>query len=342
MAQLQRFPLLRHLRSDPNQHVLRFRKGKLIRSGRGLAFWFHPLSASVSEVPMDNRELPFLFHGRSRDFQDTAVQGVITYAVTDPQTLADRVDFTIDLVSGKHLHKPLEKIAGLLTDLAQQFAYDYLVHTELRRILSDGVDDIRTRIADGLRDDAGLQELGLRLVSVRINSIKPEAEVERALQVPVREGIQQDADDATFQRRARAVEKERAIQENELQNQIELARREEQLIVQHGENDRKRAADAAETARITAESEARRIEIKAGGRAAGITATQAARIAAERDRMSIYRDFPPDRLYGLAAQELAAKLQRIEHLNLTPDLLGTLLTNLVGAGARRLDEREEG
>ncbi len=55
--------------------------------------------------------------------------------------------------------------------------------------------------------------------------------------------------------------------------------------------------------------------------------------------MAIYRDFPTERLLGLAAQRLAGKLQRIEHINLTPDLLGGLLTNLVEAGTQRL-ERE--
>ncbi|MCP5055723.1 MAG: hypothetical protein GY937_03240 [bacterium] len=57
--------------------------------------------------------------------------------------------------------------------------------------------------------------------------------------------------------------------------------------------------------------------------------------------MEIYRDFPTPRLLGLAAQRLAGKLQKIEHLNLTPDLMGGLLTNLVQAGTEHL-EREGG
>ena len=66
-----------------------------------------------------------------------------------------------------------------------------------------------------------------------------------------------------------------------------------------------------------------------------------AKVKAEQDRMKIYRDFPTERLLGLAAQRLAGKLQRIEHLNVTPDLLGGLLTNLVAAGTDHL-EREAG
>ena len=42
------------------------------------------------------------------------------------------------------------------------------------------------------------------------------------MQTPAREAIQQDAERATFERRALAVEKEAAIGENELANQVEL------------------------------------------------------------------------------------------------------------------------
>lgn len=335
MADITRYPGVRHLRSEPSQHVLRFRRGRQVESGRGLAFWFHPLNASVVEIPADDRELPFLFHGRSRDFQDVVAQGVISYRVTDAERLAQRVDFTIDLVSGAHLHKPLEKLAGLITELSQQFAIDYLVQADLREILEKGVGVLRGKIEEGLRADAGLAEMGIAIVAVRVSAVKPEAEVDRALKARVREAIQQQADEAVFQRRAMAVEKERAIQENEMQNQIELARREEQLIARRGENERKRVSDENDAARIAAEGAAARARIEAEAEAARIGVVEEAHVAAERERMAIYREFPADRLLGLAAQELAGKLERIEHVNLTPDLFDTMLTKL--AGARRIE-----
>jgi regulator of protease activity HflC (stomatin/prohibitin superfamily) len=341
MAEIRAYPVLRHLRADPSFHILRFRRGKPVASGRGLAFWFRPLSTSVAEIPMDDRELPFLFHGRTQDFQDATVQGVITFRVIDPEKVAERVDFAVDLRTGDLLKQPLEKLAGLLTELAQQFALGYLAQTPLRHVLAAGVSEIRELVWEGLRAEAGLQEMGLEVVAVRVGAVKPVADVEKALQIPVREAIQQEADVATFRRRAEAVEKERAIQENELQNQIELARREANLINQRGENEKKRAADEAEAARIAAEAEAGRTGIAARAQAESIGLVEEAKVKAEQERMAIYRDFPTERLLGLAAQGLAGKLQRIEHLNLTPDLLGSLLTHLVEAGTQRL-EREAG
>ncbi len=342
MAEIRNYPMFRHLRAEPSVHVLRFRRGKLVSSGRGASFWFRPLSTSLAEVPMDDRDIPFLFHGRARDFQDTTVQGVITFRVTDPEKVAKRIDFAIDLRSGSALEQPLEKLAGLLTELAQQYAFGYLAKTDLRHVLAEGAAEIREHISTGLHGEACLSEMGLEVTAVRVSSVKPVAEVEKALQIPVREAIQQEADEAKFRRRAEAVQKERAIQENELQNQIELARREADLINQRGENDKKKATDEAESAKISTVAEAERTSIQARAQADSINTVEEARVRAEQERMDIYRDFPTERLLGLAAQDFAVKLQKIEHLSLTPDMLSHLLSRLMQAGAGRLEQGEPG
>ena len=92
----------RHLRAEPSQHILQYRGGRLRRSGRGLAFWFHPLATSIAEVPCSDRDETFLFHVRSSDFQDVMAQGTITYRVADPAELAARIDFSLDLASGAY------------------------------------------------------------------------------------------------------------------------------------------------------------------------------------------------------------------------------------------------
>src|SRR5512144_2230541 len=114
MATIQRFPLVRHLRSEPTYHVLRYRNGDLRGDGAGLAFWFRPIATAVAEVPIDDRELPFLFRVRS-------------------------ADFTLDLDTGRWAQAPLEQVAGLLSQLAQQFVVDELGKQDVRAILHAGV-----------------------------------------------------------------------------------------------------------------------------------------------------------------------------------------------------------
>jgi len=325
MAEMRTFPFYRHFRSEANFHVVRYRRGTAVEAGKGLSFWFQPLGASIAEVPMDDRSTSFHFHGRTRDFQTMTVQGDIVWRAADAEALMQRVDFSIDLVSGAYLGEPLEQIEALLTGLAQQQAAGYLAEGSVPALLGAGAEPVQRCIADGLNGSDRLAAMGLAVVSVRVAELKPTAELERALQTPTFEALQQKADEATFERRALAVEKERAIAENELQNQIELARRTESLIAQEGQNDRNRALEEAAARQIEADAEA-----------ACMRAIEQARTDAEAARIDIYRGLAPSVLYGLAARDFADKLTTIEHLNVTPDLLGTLVGDLARAGTERL------
>jgi len=340
MAEIHNYRILHHLRSEPSAHILRFRRGKLVASQPGLAVWFRPLSTALAEIPLDDREQPFLFTGRTLDFQTASVQGTLAYRVADPERLAKRIDFSIDLHRGHFLHNPLGQLADLVTQFAQVFALEYLNQTPLRQALQEGLAEIRERIENGLRGSAELEALGIELVVVRLTQISPSAEMEKALQAPTRESIQQQADQASFERRALAVEKERAIAENELQNKIELTRREETLIKQHGLNERRRVIDEAETRKVETEAAAIRLKVQRQAEAKGIDLLQAARNRAEQQRMEIYRDLPSNVLVGLAVRELAGKLERIEHLNLAPESLSPLLTSLMTTGLRKLEAEE--
>lgn len=331
MAEIKKnVPLFTHLRAEPTNHVLDYRAGALRREGPGLAFWFRPINTAVAEVPIDDRELPFLFHARTADFQELTVQGAITFRVADPKLLAQRVDFTIDLQTGRWTQTPLEQVAGLLTQLAQQYVIDDMVRLKVRQILTDGVAPIRDRIATGLADEPAVRDLGLVVAAVRVAAVTPTAEVEKALRQPTREAIQQDADQATFARRALAVENERAIAENELKNRIELARRGEELVEREGANDRRRAEMDAAAQLVTAQAEDERKAVDAARRAATIATLEAAKITAERDRARIQADLGPQVLLALALQELAGQLGQIDHLTITPELLTPVLQRLGG------------
>ena len=353
MAKIKAIPFLRHVRVDPSQHVIHYSRGTIKRSGRGLAFWFFPLSASVVQIPCDDRDVPFLFHTRSEDFQDIVVQGFVTYRVENAERLASRVDFTIDTKTGQHVEHPLERLAVLLTQLAQRIGGEYVATTPVREVLSRGVAELRRRLHATLFAHASLQAMGLEVVDANVTAVSPTSELEKALQAPTRESIQQRSDEAMFQRRAMAVEKERAISENELQNRIELSRREEDLIAQEGVNEQRKAREATEAQsivvradvandRLRAETEADVTRLATGAEAEGITAVQGAHVDAERLRMDIFRDLPPHVLVGLAAQEFAGKLQRIERIQIAPDGIGPFLSDLAQAGARLLDARASG
>lgn len=328
MADIKNYRVLRHLRSAPTTYVQHVRKGRVKRDGTGQAFWFRPLTAVLSEVPVDDRELPLVFHARTSDFQDVAVQATVTYRITDPPTAAERIDFSIDTETGLWWGHPLEQLGGLLTESAQTHALDLLARTPLASTVPDGIAAVRRRISEGLATDSRLAETGAAVLDVRVVAIRPEPDVEKALQTPMRESVQQDADRATYERRALAVERERAISENELQSKIELARREEELVAQRGANARREAETAAEADRIKVEAEAGRERQLAEAKADGTRAIGEAEGAAEAARVNAYRDLDPATVLALAANNLAGNLPEIGNLVLSPDLLTPVLARL--------------
>jgi regulator of protease activity HflC (stomatin/prohibitin superfamily) len=350
MADITRRFFLRHMRGAPTRWVRHHARGRVKHEGIGQSFWYRPLVAVLSEVPVDDRELPLLFHARTRDFSDVTVQATVTYRVAEPALAASRLDFSIDPLRGTWRGQPLDQVATLLAELAQQPALDLLARIPLTEALTAGITPVRDAAAEALTSDPRLAETGVAVVSARVVAIRPEPELERALQTPTREAVQQEADKATYERRAKAVERERTIAEAELQNKIELARRETQLVEQHGTNARRQAELDAAAYLVTAQAEAEREHVsatsaadrvrvaasadaeaqlaRAEANATGVRALRLAEAEGETARLAAYRDLPPEILQALALKELAGNLPEIGQLTVTPDVVTGLLSKL--------------
>ncbi len=329
MADISKRFFLRHLRSTPTHWVRHHVSGRVKREGVGLAFWYRPLTAVLSEVPVDDRELPLLFHARSSDFSDITVQATVTYRVADPAVAASRLDFSIDPNSGAARARPLDQIATLLAELAQQPALDLLARQPLADALT-AVAPVREAVAGALSDEPRLADVGVRVVSARVVAIRPEPELERALQTPTREALQAEADRATFARRAAAVEQERAIAENELQNKIELARREQQLVEQSGANAQRAAELETQAQLVRAQAQATQERTLAEAKAESVRVIGLAEGEAEAARLAAYRDLPQHVLQSLALKEMAGNLPAIGQLTVTPDVVTGLLAKFHG------------
>jgi len=351
MADVNRLGPLRHLRAEPNQFILHYKGGKIVQSGAGVAYWFNPLSAAIAQVPVEDNEATFLLNERSADFQQVTVQVTVIYRVVDYARAAARFNFAISLVGGSWVERPLEKVAAMWAAKALEPVRAYLSNEPVVEALRTGAERIRTSLDAMLRSDPEIADMGLALVSVQVAKISPSADVEKALQTPTREFIQGKADEAVFSRRAMAVEKERAIKENELATEIELARRQAQLIEQKYANDRLAIDQSAanEKARVQADLERQLLVSEAESEKARVAAAAVGRDYLERSRgetagrrlwdeleaekeavrVALWKDTPQRVAAALAMQTAAAKLEKINHLNITPDLLKGVLDQIV-------------
>jgi len=194
-----------------------------------------------------------------------------------------------------------------------------LKQKDIRTLLEGGPAPLQANVIDALETDHTLANMGLELVNITITSLTPSSELARALQTPTFEALQQKADEAVFSRRAMAVEKERAIAENELNNEIELATRKKSLIEREDENARMQTVAKAENRKISANAEAETIRV-----------IDQARVNTERDRMKVFADLEPSVVLALAAQEFAGKLSKIDNLTISPDMLSNFVEQFRG------------
>lgn len=331
MGRIRRLFLLARYQGTPTEHVVHLRRGRTVHCGVGLAFWFRPALAAISEVPATDHERPVLFHVATRDQQDVTVQAVLTYRFADPETAARRLDLAVHPVTDDAERvQGVRQVADLVGEVAQSLVVDVLRALDLPEALSTGLPLVRDALVDGMRGQERLAGVGVEVCDVRVLSLRPEADIEKALQTPLREQLQTEADRALYERRALAVEREQQISVNELASKLEVARRREALVAQEGVN-RRREAEERAAALVDSTGLADRTRLEAAARAEEVRQMGAAQAEAERARTEAYAGLGEGVLRALALREAAGHLPSIGQLTLTPDLLTGLLGDLLGS-----------
>lgn len=311
MATIRRYPFLSHVTVDTNSELLIARGGRIRSLGAGAATWFSPLGTALAEVPLEDLSFGSIVRGLTSDRQEITVQMALVVRLLDADLVARRFDFAIDHATGSWTGSPLQAVQTRIVERIQQIVAETVGRATLETVLATGFEQVGTELAAGLENAADLAAVGIAVLEARVLSLRADEDLERAFQTVTREAAQAEADRATYERRAQAVERERAIKENELNNRTELARRQAELVELEGANERRRTEQTVERNRLLAESEREAL---------------AARLETlgSADRVAIIAALLP---------ELAGVLPRIDALTVTPDMLGSAIRNLVD-GAR--------
>lgn len=329
MGQIRRFPFIAHYQGATTDFVIQMKHGKVVTSGVGQQFWFLPSRSTISQVPVVDFERVSLFNPRTFEQQEVAVNMRFTYRFADPMLAASRMDFAIYPAPARDAaSEAVNKVGDILGQLAASIGAGVIKQMTLAEALRDGTARLDQAFAETMTSHPRLVSSGIELVDCRVLWIRPEAEVEKAIQTPLREQLQADADRALYERRAQAVEQERVISENELASKIELAVRREKLVAQEGANARRKAEEEAATHLINAQGQAERQRLTAQAKAEEITMLGEAENAKQREYMAIQSQVGVDVLQALAIQMAAQNLPAISQVNLTPDMLTALLGKL--------------
>ncbi|OGS40017.1 MAG: hypothetical protein A3J82_01480, partial [Elusimicrobia bacterium RIFOXYA2_FULL_69_6] len=195
-----------------------YQGGRLRREGAGLSFlYFAPVSTLV-QVPLESADLPFVFNEVTGDFQEVTVQGQLSCRVKDPKRLAGLLDFRVD-AQGDYLTEDPEVLRTRLVQVTQVLTRAVVQKRALRQVLVS-LDELVAEVRQGLASSPAVEMLGVEVLGASILSIKPAPEMAKALEAEARERLKVEADNAIYERRNSAVEKERMIKESELNTEI--------------------------------------------------------------------------------------------------------------------------
>src|SRR5437899_1659304 len=86
---------IQFIKTQPTMHLMQFRKGRIVREGAGLSFFYYGPSSTLVAVPMASQDSAFMLELVTSDFQNVTVQGQISYRVSEPQRTATLMDFSL-------------------------------------------------------------------------------------------------------------------------------------------------------------------------------------------------------------------------------------------------------
>ena len=312
---------IRYMKAAPTTYVLHYGGGRLKREGPGLSFFYYAPTSVIAAVPVGSVDVPFAFSEVAADFQAVTIQGQLTYRVADPRRISGLLDFTVGS-NGSYLSDDPTTLSDRLLPAAQVLARAVTQRFVLRDVLTRS-ETIAAEVLPALRKDPAVTMLGIEVLGFSVLSLKPTPEMAKALEAEAREALQRKSDDAIYQRRNNAVEQERIIKENELAT--EKAVEEKRRQVREAQMAAEIAVEQQRTTLIGARVENERKD--ADSRAYALEATlKPVRTMDWRTLMAVAAGGgDPRTMIAMAFRELAENAQKIGELNVTPDLLQSLM-----------------
>jgi regulator of protease activity HflC (stomatin/prohibitin superfamily) len=313
--------MLNFMKVPPTTYVLQYKHGKIIREGAGLSFIYYAPTSTIVAIPMASADIPFVFQESTADFQSVTIQGQLTYRVADPNRLASLLDFSVDKRRAYYSEDP-RKLSERLIHSLQTLNRALMQSLVLKDALVSS-DSIVAEALTKLRRSEAVAALGVEILGLSILGIQPTPETSRALEAEAREELQRRADEAIYARRNAAVEQERLIKESELNTEITVEEKKRQI------RETQMAAEIA-VEEQRAQLIDRRVENEhkdADSRAYTLTKTLKPLRDLDWKTLMMLGGKKADAktMVALAFQEIAENAQKIGELNVSPNLLRSLI-----------------
>lgn len=283
--------MVKHFKGEPSDFIIKYHGNKIKKAGRGLNFFYALYKTNIVSIPITTIDSNFIFNEITNNYQKVSLQGHYTYKITDPKKMALILDFSINPETRQYKSTDPEKLELRLTNILQQLTRTEIEKVDLEQALSMS-NSLALKLLSQMKDLTILEEMGIQILNITFNSIRPTPEISKALEADYREKLQKKADESIYERRAAAVDQERKIKENELNNQIALEQKKKQLIAIQSENQIKKAEINAKVNEL---------------------------------ELIPYKDLEPNQLLSLAIKDLSVNAGKIGNLTITSEILSQIL-----------------
>jgi regulator of protease activity HflC (stomatin/prohibitin superfamily) len=334
-----------YFKAPPTQYILYHQSGRLRRKGSGLAFYYYRPSTSIASIPLNSADVPFIFNEISADNQPLTVQGQLTYRITQPEKVAALLDYSVDRTADNYLTEDPQKLSFRLVNLLQVLTRAEVEHLPLEQAVH-AYDEVSTALQARLAESQALSELGVEVLAVSILAIRPTPESERAMEAQAREELLRKADLAIYERRNAAVEQERRIKENELNTEIAIEEKKRQIretkveadLAVEAKEQQVRQSKLAGQIRleqerahlVSAHVENARAEADVQSYAVEASLRPLRELDSELVQMLEMQSAEPRLMVSMALKELAHNAGKIGNLNISPELLESLMVKREG------------
>lgn len=329
---------IKHIKFDSMTYVLHFKNGNIQKEGRGLSFFYFAPNSSIVAIPMGSNDLPFIFNESTNDYQTVTIQGQISYKISNPKTLSDVLNFTVQ-DNGQYKKNDIEKLNQRIINEAQTATSAYIHGIKLKEAIRSAK-SIEENISKGLKSSTAIGMLGIEILGANILAIQATPEMTRALETETREKLQQEADQAVYERRNFAVEQERIIKESELNTEIAIEEKQKQIAEKKMESDIQKSDNQRKLREMGLDAD---ISVENQRKSLILQKTENDKKEADSKGYALettlkpYRDMDwkiltalnnnsdPRLNISLAFREMAENAAKIGNLNITPDLLNSIM-----------------
>lgn len=314
----------RFIKVQPTTYLIEYRNGKIKKEGTGLSFFYYTPITSLAAIPIGTTDTPFMIKETTSDHQPVTLQGQIVYKITEPKLISEMLNYTLDINGKDYISEDPEKLNDRIITQVQVLIKNALQKMTLNEALTASDKLTKTTMTE-LKELESIKSLGIKILELSILAIKPVPETARALEAKTREELLKEADSAIYDRRNAAVEQERTIKENELNTELLIQEKEQNMRMAEvngkidlEEENKKLANLTAENAKIVADAKAYDLSV---------TLEPLTTLDPKLLQVLANNQMNSNQIIAQAFRDISENADKIGQLNISPDLLNALLDN---------------